>query len=147
MQCVTYYVCMCKLYCIIQFHFISGCKTERELNISECSFHVFGAIYIDSSSLYVLVWILTITVMICNLIVCVARPFIDVNPYRDTKGIQNTEITWDVVSDRGYRYTIIDTSDNSVVERKYFVIHADLNNAHTIVTVEKDCRFSAVYKN
>ena len=75
--------------------------------------------------------------MICNLIVCVARPFIDVNPYRDTKGIQNTEITWDVVSDRGYRYTIIDTSDNSVVERKYFVIHADLNNAHIY---NCDCR-------
>ena len=56
--------------------------------------------------------------MICNLIVCVVHLFIDVNPYCDTKGIQNTEITWDVVSDRSYRYKIIDTSDNSVVERK-----------------------------
>ena len=51
-----------------------------------------------------------------NCLCCLS--FIDVNPYCDTKGIQITEITWDVVSDRSYRYKIIDTSDNSVVERK-----------------------------
>ena len=56
--------------------------------------------------------------MICNLIVCVVRPFIDVNPYCDKKGIQNTKITWDVVSDRSYQYNIIDTSDSSVVKSK-----------------------------
>ena len=56
--------------------------------------------------------------MICNLIVFIVRTFIDVNPYCDTKGIQKTEITWDVVSGRSYRYTITDTSENSVVKSK-----------------------------
>ena len=65
------------------------------------------------------VWILTTTVHDhLNKIVRVFRPFIGVKAYCDTKGIQNTEITWAVASDRSYRYTITDTSDNSVVESK-----------------------------
>ena len=117
-------LCIHTILYTLQFRFISGCKAERDLNISECSSpRAYVWCNINSSSLSCFSLdpdhhsddLQFIIVCMCT----VVRPFIDVNC--DTKVIQNTEITWDVASDRSYRYTIIDKSVNStsVVESEY----------------------------